>query len=274
MKTLATIYRKSLIVWSILAAHWIPAQAQVGVSIDSPRLYFEIGPGQSHVEQLVVSNPSKDYTMEMGISFDDWAYSESGENLMYDAGKLPTSCAAWISVSEAYFSLTPGESKTLDIRMAMPATHRDGVPVHTAILYITQLNPRDGKDQNGANIRTAVRTGIKLYQRLPGTPHPDIEITNFYYKKSETPELVLAFDNTGTTWADGNLNIELLDQSTGTKIELPDRLFYTLPGDRRLQAISLPADLRPSRYIATAIINYGDADIVKIAELEFGHGES
>lgn len=257
----------------LLGVGHVPATAQTGISISPPRMYYVIGPGQSQTEKVLVSNPSADYTLELGVSFEDWEYNEFGGNRMYEPGTLNTSCAAWVSVPEAYFSLAPGESKEFDVQMTMPADYRnDTVPVHTAILYVTQLNPRDGVDQEGANIRIAVRTGIKLYQRMPGNHHPDLEITNFRYDKADDAQgLILFFDNISNTWVDGRISLELLNQSTGKKTVLPDLTFYSMPGDQRQQYLALPADLEPARYIATAIVNYGDANTVKIAELEFSH---
>ncbi len=257
----------------LLGFSTIRAHAQTGISISPPRVYYVIGPGQSQTEKVVVSNPSKDYSLELAVSFEDWAYNAYGDNVMHQAGTLATSCAAWLSVPEAYFSLAPGESKEVDVQMTVPANHlrNDSVPVHTAILYVTQLNPRDGVDQQGANIRIAVRTGIKLYQRLPGSFNPNLEITNFRYEKSETPTLVLHFDNDGDVWTDGWISLELLNQATGAKTTLPDELFYSMPGDKRQRHLALPETLETGKYIATAIVNYGDAKTVKIAELDFSH---
>lgn len=271
MKT--TPFRSILLAFPVLVGLG-PAQvnAQTGISISPPRIYYVIAPGQSQTEKVLVSNPSKDYTLELAVSFEDWEYNEYGENLMYQTGTLVTSCAAWVSVPEAYFSLAPGESKEIDVQMTVPASYRnDTIPVHTAILYVTQLNPRDGVDQQGANIRIAVRTGIKLYQRLPGNFNPSLEITNFRYQKEDAPTLVLHFDNNGDVWADGRISLELLNQATGAKTVMPDVLFYSMPGDHRQKYLDLPEKLEAGDYIATAIVNYGDANTVKIAELEFRH---
>lgn len=256
-----------------LLAFWaLYGHAQTGISISPPRVYYVIGPGQSQTEKVVVSNPSRDYPLELAVSFEDWAYDAYGDNQMYQAGTLATSCAAWLSVPEAYFSLAPGESKEIDVQMTVPVGYQnDTVSVHTAILYVTQLNPRDGVDQQGANIRIAVRTGIKLYQRLPGNFNPSLEITNFRYAQEDVPALILHFDNDGDVWADGRISLELLNQATGAKRLVPDELFYSMPGDQRQKYLTLPEDLEAGKYIATAIVNYGEANTVKIAELEFTH---
>lgn len=266
-----TMKNPLLLVLLLLAMH--AASAQTGITIGPPRVYFTIGPGQSQTEKVLVSNPSKDYTLELGVSFEDWAYNALGDNVLSEAGTLATSCAAWVSVPQSFFSLAPGETKVLEVQMSMPAGYRnDTVPVHTCMLYVSQLNPREGTDQDGANIRIAVRTGIKLYQRLPGPYRPDIDITNFQYPAPDSKELVLSFDNTGSVWADGTMSFEILNQSDGKKVVLPDAAFYSMPGDKRKHPVGLPADLQPGRYTATAILNYGDHDTVKLAELEFTHG--
>lgn len=245
--------------------------AQTGITIGPPRVYFMINPGQSQTENIIISNPSTDYTLELGVSFEDWHYNEYGDNVTHPAGTLPTSAAAWITLPEAFFALAPGESKELPIQMSVPADYRaDSIPVHTTMLYVTQLNPRDGVDKDGANIQIAVRTGIKLYRSGAQRRVPDLEITNFLLEKNENQQwLNLHFDNVGKIWADGRVSVELLNQQDGSKIEVPFVDFFSMPGDQRQQRILLPEDLAKGSYLATAIINYGDVSTVKIAEMEF-----
>lgn len=262
---------KTAIISTTLFFFGLIVQAQTGITIGPPRVYFAINPGQSQTEKIMISNPSPDYTLELGVSFEDWEYSPTGENLNYAPGTLPTSCVSWVTLPEAFFSLKPGESKEMDIQMTVPANYQnDTVPVHTAMLFVTQLNPRDGVDKNGANIQIAVRTGIKLYRRPANRQVPDIEIVNFTkHQDSIRHWVTLHFNNVGKIWADGSISMELLDQSTGEKYELPISDFYSMPGDQRKHQLLLPADLGKGSYIATAIVNYGDVSTVKIAELEF-----
>lgn len=250
-----------------------PALAQTGITIGPPRVYFQINPGQSQTENVMVSNPSKDFTLELGISFEDWEYNEFGDNRLYPAGTLPTSAAAWISMDQLFFSLAPGESKELAIQMSVPSDYdRKEVPVHTSMMYVTQLNPREGVDKDGANIHIAVRTGIKLYRSPANRITPEIEITNFTAHRDTTNQwLTLHFDNVGKIWADGTISVELLNQADGSKRTLPALDFYTMPGDQRKHRILLPADLQKGEYTISAIMNYGDISTVKIAELDYVH---
>lgn len=248
----------------------------MGITIGPSRVYYTIGPGQSQTEKVRVTNPSKDYTLELGISFEDWQYSPQGDNVLFDPGTLASSCAAWVN-APTFFSLAPGETREIDVQLSMPAGYRnDTVPVHTTMLYVTQLNPRETVDRDGANIRIAVRTGIKLYQRLPGVYKPELDITGFGYETDDDGQsgLVLLFANTGNVWADGMMKVELLNQMTGAKTVIPDVAFFSMPGDLREQYIALPENLERAGYIATAIVSYGDANTLKIAELEFNYGRN
>lgn len=67
-----------------------------------PRLYFVSNSGQNQSLSVEVTNPSKDYTLELAASMEDWEYNEYGDNILKPKGTLKTSCANWVSVSEPF----------------------------------------------------------------------------------------------------------------------------------------------------------------------------
>ena len=191
---------------------------------------------------------------------------------MAEAGTLDNSCAEWVDIlPQSFFSVAPGESYELDVRMNVPENLSDDMPVHTCMVYITQINPVDGVNEQGANIKIAVRSGIKLYHRSDVARDANIEITNFAYSKEDPSRLKFAFDNIGNVWTDGIITCELLNQNTGEKTKLEDVVFYSMPGDERQLYFNLPEDLTPSKYIATAIFDYEHASSIKMAELSFDY---
>lgn len=243
--------------------------AQTGLSVTPPRVYFTVDRGQSQKQVVTVSNVSKTAALDLSVSLSDWDYDLKGNNNIYEAGKIPSSCAAWVSVlPSSFFSLAPGEQKDIEVQVSPPANLTDTLPVHTAMLYITQLNPFDDVNEKGANIKVAIRTGIKLYQRFPTTRRADLDITGFSQKQNL---LTLRFSNTGNVWADGTATCELLEQKSGKKTVLKDIVFYSLPGNIREVYFDLPKDLQKGNYVASAILNYGEDTTVKLAELEFKH---
>lgn len=247
------------------------AHAQVGISVTPPRVYYTVNPGQTEVKEVVVTNVSESHTMELAVTLGDWQYNEYGENMMYPADSLDNSCAAWVTVPAAsYISLKPKESRAISVGITVPADVTDLDAVHTAMLYVTQMNPVDDVNEQGANIKINVRSGIKLFQRTTVARKPKVEITNLTVDKEEK-SLWLEFENNGNIWIDGTVNTYLFSGATGKELELPATGFYTLPGDMRKMRVALPEDLDSGRYTATLMIDYGDANNIEAAEIEFEH---
>jgi len=241
--------------------------AQTGLSVTPPRVYFTVAAGQTQSQKITISNVSKTSTLDLSISLNDWSYDDKGNNQIYDAGSTAVSCAKWLAVlPSSFFSLAPGETKDIEVQVSPPASLTDTLPVHTAMLYVSQLNPVDDVSQKGTNIKVAVRTGIKLYQRFPVNRKANLDIENF---SKLNQELILKFANIGNVWADGTASCELLNRQTGKKINLKEVIFYSLPGNQRNVYFSLPSGLEKGEYVASAVLNYGDDTTVKLAELEF-----
>ncbi len=245
--------------------------AQTGVSVSPPRLYFESDPGQSNTQKVMVTNVSKNYSLDLSVSLGDWKYNNKGENMMFAADSLPTSCASWSSIkpNDNYFSLKPGESREIEVTLTPPNTIIDQ-PVHTAMLYVTQMNPIDDVDSQGANIKVSVRSGIKLFHRTLENVRKKIEIKNLQFD-SKTKKIDLHFENQGNIWANGIIYPEILNTQTGKKIAIEPMIFYSMPDDFREVVIALPTDLAAGKYIATIIIDYGDDNTIEMAELTFTH---
>lgn len=249
--------------------------AQTGLTAGPPRVYFVTDPGQQQMQFIDVTNPSKDYALELGVSFEDWEYSLVGDNVLSAKGSLTNSCSSWLSVSDPYFSLAPGESKRIQVTLNVPKelSTQNEIPVHTSMLFVTQLNPRARSDRDGATIRLAVRSGIKIYHRLNGREQQDIDITNISYLTVDSMGDFLAadYDVHSNTWMEGKVRTELISQENGKKINIEDIGFYALPKDVRKQYIQLPNDLPSGKYVASVIFLYNEQESVKVGELEFDH---
>ncbi len=241
--------------------------AQTGLSVTPPRVYFTVGPGAMQRQKITISNVSKTSALDLSISLNDWSYDDKGNNQIHGPSSTELSCVPWIAVLPAtFFSLAPGETRDIEIQLTAPALLQDNLPVHVAMLYVSQLNPIDDLSQKGANIKVAVRTGIKLYHRLPVGRMANLDIQNFSKLKEN---LELKFVNVGNVWADGTATCELLNRQTGKKTILKDVIFYSLPGNKRNIYFDLPATLEKGEYVASAVLNYGDDLTLKLAELEF-----
>lgn len=244
--------------------------AQTGVSVSPPRLYFESDAGKSSRQKVTVTNVSATHVMNLAVSTGDWQYNEMGENLMYPADSLATSCAGWVSISKAdsYFSLKPGENKEVEVNITVPNTFKGDIASHTAMLYVTQMNPVDDVDNKGANIKVSVRSGIKLFHRTNEIKNRKLEIENILFDK-KLNHVELYFSNNGNIWADGIVYPELLNATTGKKTVLDHIVFYSMPADKRKMLISLPENLEKGKYTANILIDYGDDNTIEMGELSF-----
>lgn len=267
------LMKKSFIAFLFLAYSFLcTMHAQTGVSVSPPRIYFESELGRSSTQQVTITNESVKNSLDLAVSLGDWEYDGKGENMMYPANTLPVSCANWISVKkeDSYFTLAPGERKDIDVTMTVPNTLSDKLAAHSAVLYVSQMNPVDDVDSKGANIKVSVRSGIKLFHKLSSANIKKIEIQNLVYDKAKN-KLSLFFENQGNIWIDGRVYTDLVNTQTGKKITLDNIVFYTMPGNKREMDIVLPAKLEKGTYTASVMIDYGDANNLEVGELNFNY---
>lgn len=250
--------------------------AQAGMTVSPGKLYFKLSPGGSATQKIVVSNPNS-RELEIGVSMNDWNYDTLGNNQTFDAGTLKNSGASWVQVMPgSYFTLQPNEKRELDIIFTVPNDANTSIPVHTAMLFLTQLNPGDGRAADGTSIKVSVRMGVKIYHTFSQAEERGLEVTNFTDvlppKEDKTGAggfLELNLENTGKMWLEGKVKWEILNTQTGSKFKLEDQEIFSLPGDTRIVRQALPANIAKGKYTATAIINYGNKDELKLVELEF-----
>lgn len=190
---------------------------------------------------------------------------------MFPPDSLDNSCANWLSLTEeAYMTLEPGESREVSLTMAVPMEVPNDANVQTAMLYVTQMNPVDGVDAQGAAIRINVRQGIKVYRKGNAPETKNIEIENLIYNQ-ETKALGLTFSNKSNGWVNGRVDTSLFNRNTGNELNLKTIDFYTMPDDRRIMIIPFEEELEKGEYTATVMVDYGDITRIEAAELQFNH---
>lgn len=258
----------------ILVAFFLPAPqvllSQVGISVSPPRIYYNLNPGETGSQKVLVSNVSKEQPLNLSLTFGDWKYDDQGNNLMFPPDSLDNSCAGWLSLpGGTYMTLGPGENQEIDLTMAVPMEGIKG-SVQTAMLFVTQMNPVDGIDAQGAAIRINVRQGIKIYRKGGDPEMKKVEIENLAYDKASN-SLLLTFSNEGNTWLNGRSTTSLFNRDTGKELNLDPSDFYMMPGDRRTMRLPFRHTLEKGRYTATVMLDYGDPTTIEAAELQFGY---
>ena len=244
--------------------------SQTGISVSPPRVYFELGPGQTGTEKVSVTNASKTATLDLAVSLSDWQYDENGNNVILPADSLRSSFAKWVVVREgSYFSLKPGETRDLTVNIVVPPVLPEDISTYTALLFVSQMNPVDDVNAQGSTIKISVRSGIKLYLRPTVRPKESrIEITGLKFDSPQR-QLRLEFSSKSNVWTDGLIYTDLLNTGTGKTVKIEEAAFRTLPGDRRVMFISLPPGLAKGNYTATVMMDYGNESEIEAAELKF-----
>lgn len=245
--------------------------SQVGISVSPPRVYYTLNPGETGTQKVLVSNVSKEHPLNLSLTLGDWAYDNYGNNLMFPPDSLDNSCAGWISVPDGmYLTLEPGENREIEVTMTVPNMSAPDDNVQTAMLFVTQMNPVDGVDAQGAAIRINVRQGIKLYRKGNAPEIKKIEIEDLAYDR-ETNSLLLLFSNGGNIWLNGRVSAGLFNQDNGKELNIEAIDFYTMPGDHRSMRIPLSQDMEKGSYTATVMVDYGDRTTIEAAELQFNY---
>lgn len=244
--------------------------AQAGLSISPGKMFFRDNAGTVASQKVRISNPNNK-AVEVGVSLSDWEYTQQGVNHIADVNTLDVSCANWIQVlPSAFFIIEPNESKEIEVVMNIPADLPEDIPVHTSMIFFTQLNPGDALDENGAAIKVTVRMGLKVYHALADNQE-SIEITDIKPNKTENGqrEIQVFFENDGKLWSDGKITASIFNQQDGSKIDLGELDFYSLPSDKRNMIYPVPSDLASGSYTFIVQIVYGKENIVKVAEIDF-----
>ena len=248
--------------------------AQAGMTVSPGKVYFKSSTGENVVQKIVVSNPNN-AELQIGVSLSDWNYDAYGNNIMHEAGTLKNSCSGWLQVLPgSYFTLQPREQKEISISLTAPANATTEIPVRTAMLFFTQLNPGDARSKDGSLIKVSVRMGVKVYHTFPNAEARNMEVLNFIDKidpaHKELPGyLEMEVENNGNIWLESKVKWELLNTQTGDKEKFDTIEMYSLPGDKRIVRMPLPEKLKKGKYNATAVISYGNKDELKVVELEF-----
>ncbi|CAD7797469.1 hypothetical protein CHRY9390_00174 [Chryseobacterium aquaeductus] len=250
----------------------VQVSAQTGISVSPPRIYFDSNAGSSTTQKITVTNVSAKNSLDLAVSLGDWDYDLVGENIMYPANTRKNSCASWISVKKTdnYFTLAPGERKELDVTLTVPGVIKDNLSSHTALLYVSQMNPVDDVDSKGSNIKVSIRSGIKIFHKSSDAVLKKVEIEDLKFDQAKN-SLALQFKNQSAIWVDGKISTEIINTTTGKKYTVDDLVFYTLSGDTRKINLPITNALEKGSYNASVIIDYGDSSTLEIAELNFNH---
>lgn len=239
-----------------LLSGWF-ALAQSGVGVSPPRAELQVVPGSQVTQEVLIDNPSLDTPLDISVAVSDALFQPDGEVVYLAPGSHPNSLADWLSINPLQFVLEPSSSESVAYTLQVPDTVPDGT-YWTVIFF--ESEPSGAAEETGFSISSRVRVGHIVYADV-GEITLEGEIVGMRYDTTQTPEVRVAFRNTGNGLARVEGTVEMRDESGALLSTLNVPSTATFPGYTRDIVIPLEAPLEPGNYVLLAVLDYGTATV-------------
>jgi len=245
----------------------------VGVSVTPSTLRYSTKPGFVETKEIKISNDTKS-TQRFKVSFSDFSMNRKGKPGAINEQDLKYALSKKISISPSYIELKPGETQKLLVTLKIPSGDEGAIAGWT-IISIDQekekstLSSQGGNDQTVSfGVKATYGFGVFVYHTPPNVINHNIEIQDFkYLSNNEGKKLAMVVKNVGDGIGFCNTYVEMLNIKTGKKTKLGLKSFKILPQLEREFEYNIPSDLTPGDYTTTGVVDYGNENDLKIAEL-------
>lgn len=278
---------KTILALIVTLSIYISVSAQVGFQVSPGKVFFQQAAGQPATQPVTITNSTPN-PLVLQCSFSDWIRDSMGDKKYAAPGFYPTSNSNFLKVVPESFSLTPGESKVVEVSLLVPSGSDKAVT--NSMLFITQINEKDlaQKDKNKqAMMLFRIQIGVHIYNEPPQLQNKNIEIEDVVLLKSSIKiakpgsatvkrdsvtvlqqQMKAYIQNKGDLIAEGSVRFELTHQKTLKEFKPEPVPFNSLPGDKLVLARVLPADLPKGKYSVVTIADFGTDQPLKVAETE------
>jgi hypothetical protein len=260
-------------VLAVLLFIGITAKAQ-GISMSPTRLFFNGNPGETLIQNVIITNGSSG-SITFNTRINDWYRDSLGEKIYVDKNTLPKSNSNWVSTPEELFTVNAGSTITFPITIHIPegASTND---VTNSMLFFTQIGQQDDNYQNGMGIglRVLFEFGLHIYNTPPANQTQNLEFTavddlgiinknDIQYRR-----VGIKIKNEGNIISDSTVELELTNKNSGEEIKLNPVNLSMLPDAEQLVYFDLPADTKGS-YAGVSFIKMGGTTDMRVAEKDF-----
>jgi hypothetical protein len=242
-----------------------------GFSVSPSRLSFTGNPGETVAQTISLSNTSQSI-LTFSSRIQDFDRDSLGNKSYYDAGTRPSSNAKWLSMSSTSVKLLPGETKKLNISMAIPAVAKSNTQ---SMMFFTQVKDPSSAAVGGKSIGVSIlmEMGVQVYYTPNGLNSGDLEFLAFEDRgivsdgKVQMRKLMVKIHNTGDINKDAFVRLELTNKETGEEHKIDPASIAMLPNATQWVTFNLPIKLSGT-FLAVALLDAGAAYDLKIAEKE------
>lgn len=255
----------------LLAVPETTAQAQIAV--DELEVHLTIG--RDSLGRAVAVRNESDTVQQVRITVKDWYRDSLGTNVFVDLGTHAASCKERLQVFPLTLQIPP--RATDFVRLNYTATGADD-PGCWGIILIEPVRPPLAPTGAPATAQITILNGVKVYlhrreERANGeVTYADVESSMQAVPASPRDsvlvrEVVVRFENTGTSHLIVNSVVEVRDESTQLVRRIEGPVGYITPDAFRDFIVRLP-DLPRGRYAAIVLLDFG-ADEVQATQVDF-----
>lgn len=246
-----------------------------GVSISPAHFNLSLNPGDTKTYKINVDNTTN-FKKQFEVNIYDFDMNGKGKSNFMAAGEGKYSLSKWLNISPTFIELKPREKKEIAFSITVP-TSDDGFKSAWSIIMVEEQKPRvkldDNQNKNNTIALGIVPTfafGVFVYQNPPNVSVNGIEITNFSFDNTSLKESIfIEAQNKGNGIAYCTSYIDLTNIDTGLQQRLKVKRFTILPDLIRTFVFELPEKMPRGNYLAVGVLDYGSAEEIQAAKLEF-----
>ncbi len=245
-----------------------------GVAVSPSSFHLFIKPGTSITKEIKVKNATRK-AYKFSVGFNDFIMTTKGKPIMVKGDTTKYALSKYISLSPTYFELKPQQEMKIKMVISIPDAPEEYVSKWT-IISIEQIADRPkieepGNQQSlGLGIIPTFGFGVYVYQSPPNAKINKLEIQKFYVETTKDNKKKLKFivKNIGDGISYCKSYAELVNLSTGEQQKLNPKMFTILPNAIREFDYELPDKLKPGKYNAVGVIDFGSTEEILASEIE------
>ena len=231
----------------------------MSLEVSPIRAEHQIEAGASETNIVSVHNAGPKPT-RVKVSLQDWQMNRKGEVSFARAGSTPGSLSSWMEINPTDFRVEPGETKEIRYTLTIPAGARTGG--YRGALIVEGMPAQPGPP-TPKKMAVHGRFGVMIYETV-GTPDIKAKFTDFQVLPEKgTMKFVLTLANAGTAHFRPKKSKVAIQNGQGqevAKVDIPDT--PVLPGATRDIEISEGLKLPPGQYLAKAVVDVGQRDLL------------
>lgn len=247
-----------------------------GISVSPSTLRFNAKPGQTQSKTIKVNNDT-DKKISFQVSFQDYGMGREGKTDVAVNSEYKNALSKYIVVSPTLIELKPRESKLVSVTVDIPPGDAYAIAMWTTlaldeVIDRKKLEVPSSNNTVAMGINASVGFGIHIYQNPPNVIANSVDIQNMKYNKPTAKaagSIAMKAKNTGDGIGYCLYYLELTELLTGKQTKFKVKQFGILPGYEKEFTFDIPTTLPKGKYSALAVIDFGDKNELRTAELDF-----